>query len=163
MVHCAGINELSPIKSMDMLEAKRIMNVNFFSFLQLGKLFASKRYSNEGASVVAISGLASLIGQGGNGQYAASKAALNSGVKTMSQEFLKRRIRANAILPNYVETEMMQRAKEDGGLSDQDPVKQPLGTISTIEVAYLTEYLLSDCAKSITGTLIPLSSGSNLV
>lgn len=163
LVHCAGMNELSPIQLMDMKEAKRIMNVNFFSFLQLGKFFSSKRYSNDGGSVVAMSGLASLIGQRGNGQYAASKAALNSAVKTMAQEFLKRRIRVNAILPNYVDTEMMRKAKAEGGISNQDPInEQPLGTISTIEIAYLTEYLLSDCSKSITGTLIPITSGSNI-
>lgn len=158
-VHCAGINILSPIQTIDIEEAKEIMNVNFFSFMQLCKFFCLKKYSKEGSSIVAMSGFASLGGQKGNGQYAVSKAAINSAVKTMSQEFLRRRIRVNAILPNYVDTDMMERAKMEGGITDNDSVTHPLGIIPAIEIAYLTEYLLSDCSKSVTGTLIPISSG----
>lgn len=163
LVHCAGINELTTIQSLDIEEAKRVMNINFFSFLQLGKFFCSKRYSNEKSSIVALSSIVSLLGAKGNGQYAASKAALNSAVKTMSQEFLKRKIRVNAILPTFVDTDMMSRAVDEGGMSAGDSMnEQPLGVITKKEIAYLTEFLLSDCSRSITGSLIPITSGNNI-
>lgn len=163
LVHCAGVNELAPISMMDITEAKRTMDVNFFSFLQLGKHFYSKKNSNAGSSLVAISSIFSLSGQCGNGQYAASKAAVNSAVKTMAQEFLRRKIRVNAILPHYVDTDMMKRAREGGGISEQDPANSlPLGVIDPMEIAYLAEYLLSDCSAKMTGTLIPITSGNGM-
>lgn len=163
LVHCAGILELSPIFGIDIQEARKHMDVNFFSFLQLGSYFCSKKYSRDGASVVVLSSEVSLIGIKGNGQYAASKAALNSAVKTMSQEFLSRKIRVNALLPSCVDTDMLEMTIQSGFSMDDPMHAQPLGLISKREISYLVEFLLSDCSRTMTGTLIPITAGNGLV
>ena len=157
MVHSAGISEPMPVRSVSIQNVEETMRVNCMSFAELGKYFGGKRYSNEQASVVAISSLAATRPVMGQVSYAASKAALNSMVEVMSKEFLKRKIRVNAIMPSYVDTPMVA---EGGSLGMNNGIYQmPLGVIEPIQIAYLTEFLLSDRSKYITGAAIPVSAG----
>ena len=107
MVHSAGISEPMPVRSVSIQNVEETMRVNCMSFAELGKYFGGKRYSNEQASVVAISSLAATRPAMGQVSYAASKAALNSMVEVMSKEFLKRKIRVNAIMPSYVDLSLI--------------------------------------------------------
>lgn len=160
MVHSAGIAKNAIIRANDWRDFEEVMRVNCLSFVELGKYFGLKKYSNEGASIVAISSIASQLHDTGMTQYSASKAALNSTVKTMAKEFLKRKIRVNAVLPANVNTNMF--------LSGQDYIedfmenaltRQPLGIVDVEQVAYLIEFLLSDNAKYITGEWITIGGG----
>ncbi len=157
MVHSAGISEPMPVRSVSIQNVEETMRVNCMSFAELGKYFGGKRYSNEQASVVAISSLAATRPVMGQVSYAASKAALNSMVEVMSKEFLKRKIRVNAIMPSYVDTPMVAEGGRFGMNNGID--QMPLGVIEPIQIAYLTEFLLSDRSKYITGAAIPVSAG----
>ena len=93
----------------------------------------------------------------GQASYASSKAALNSIVEVMSQEFLKREIRVNAIMPSYVATPMVN---SDAGYGMNNGIENmPLGVIDPRQIAYLVEFLLSDRSLHITGAAIPVTSG----
>ena len=157
MVHSAGISEPMPVRSVSIQNVEETMRVNCMSFAELGKYFGGKRYSNEQASVVAISSLAATRQAMGQVSYAASMAALNSMVEVMSKEFLKRKIRVNAIMPSYVDTPMVAEGGRFGMNNGID--QMPLGVIEPIQIAYLTEFLLSDRSKYITGAAIPVSAG----
>ena len=74
-----------------------------------------------------------------------------------SKEFLKRKIRVNAIMPSYVDTPMVAEGGRFGMNNGID--QMPLGVIEPIQIAYLTEFLLSDRSKYITGAAIPVSAG----
>ena len=78
-------------------------------------------------------------------------------VEVMSKEFLKRKIRVNAIMPSYVDTPMVAAGGRFGMNNGID--QMPLGVIEPIQIAYLTEFLLSDRSKYITGAAIPVSAG----
>lgn len=153
MVHSAGISEPMPVRSVSIQNVEETMRVNCMSFAELGKYFGGKRYSNEQASVVAISSLAATRPVMGQVSY----AALNSMVEVMSKEFLKRKIRVNAIMPSYVDTPMVAEGGRFGMNNGID--QMPLGVIEPIQIAYLTEFLLSDRSKYITGAAIPVSAG----
>ena len=154
MVHCAGTGNTLPVRNNNVEAMQKIMATNYFSFVKLGKYFSKKIYSNEGASIVAISSISPLTCYTGACNYAASKSAFNIAVKIMSKEFMKRKIRVNAILPAYVNAPL--GPAED----DEEYIKQqPLGIIQPEYVAYLVEFLLSDKSKYMTGTLIPISGG----
>lgn len=154
LVHCAGMGINTPVRGNNIEEMKSTMTVNYFSFVEMGKYFGLRKYSNEGASVVAVSSISPLTCYPGACNYAASKSAINAAVRVMSKEFMRRKIRVNAVLPGYVNTPL--------GPDENDPeyiAQQPLGIIKAPYVAYLIEYLLSEKAKYITGTLIPISGG----
>lgn len=158
LVHCAGINRDVPIRGNSVIDMVDVMSINIMSFIELGKYFYKKKYSNDESTIIAISSLASLYNSIGMCTYSASKAALNSSVQTMSKEFTKRKIRVNAILPSFVNTEMVERTREY--VNKLDELVGPLGIIEPIYISYLIEFLISKKAKFITGALIPISSGT---
>lgn len=160
LVHCAGIAINSVIRANDIEEMEETMRINCFAFMELGKYFSMKKYSHDGAALVAISSVEAFKNEKGLSQYAASKAALNSVVKTMSKEFMRRKIRVNAILPANVKTPMMMNiARQIENYLEMAEEWQPMGLIEPEYIAYLAEYLLSDCARYMTGELVVMSGG----
>lgn len=165
MVYSAGVDGTWPIKVNNTTMMQQMMTVNCFAFVELAKTFYSKRYSNDGASIVAISSIAALTSEVGMSSYCASKAALNSYIKTMSKEFVRRRIRVNAVLPAGVSTPM---AEEKGsmlaGVTNADksapsPDPQPFGVIPSEVIASQVQFLLSDKSIYTTGELLTISAG----
>ena len=160
LVHCAGIAGLSGVRAFDSEEAMNMMQVNTFSFVELCKRFASKRNSYDESGIVAISSISSILNDPGMILYSMSKSALNSAVKTMSKEFMKRKIRVNGILPANVKTQMFLGGEDTlEDFMERSLERQPLGIIDTEQVSYLAEFLLSDNAKYITGECIVMSGG----
>lgn len=112
------------------------------------------------AGIVAISSISSILNDPGMILYSMSKSALNSAVKTMSKEFMKRKIRVNGILPANVKTQMFLGGEDTlEDFMERSLERQPLGIIDTEQVSYLAEFLLSDNAKYITGECIVMSGG----
>lgn len=160
LVHCAGIAVNSVIRANNIEEMEETMRINCFAFMELGKYFSMKKYSNSGGAIVAISSVEAFKNEKGLSQYAASKAALNSIVKTMAKEFIRRKIRVNAILPANVKTSMMMNtAQQIENYIEMAEERQPLGLIEPEYIAYMAEYLLSDHARFMTGELVVMSGG----
>lgn len=154
LVHCAGINRDMPIKVNDIDVMLDVTKLNYMAFVELGKFFSSPRYSNSGASVVAMSSCAVYDCAKSMCTYTASKAAIDTTVRIMAKEFAKRKIRVNSIQPSFVDTEMIQTVDNIEG----KVANQPLGLIEPSQVAYLIEFLLSNKAKYISGSNIKISS-----
>lgn len=162
LVHCAGINNDIPVRANDVKVMEEVTTINYYSFVELGKYFNKKKYSNDKASIVAISSSAAESCSKGMCTYSASKAALNAAVKVMGKEFLKRRQRVNAVLPTFVDTPMAARMNDSLGDLDKKVAGQPLGLIDPRQIAYLVEFLISDKSSYITGACIPVSAGAIL-
>lgn len=180
MVYCAGIDATYPIKGLNLELMERVMRVNCLAFFEAGKYFANRRYSADRSKIVAISSSASIHCEKGMGLYAASKAALNVAVKTMAQEYVRRGILVNAVLPTGVLTPMAvqkmhtlnEKVPEDIAAAIHDleinpiPInpdsEQPYGIIPPSSIANLVAWLVSDENKYITGALLPVSAGVTL-
>ena len=162
LVYCAGMDATFPVKANRPQLMQSLLTVNCVAFVEICKFFYSKRISNDNSSIVAISSIASLTNEKGMVAYSASKAALNSSVKTISKEFCKRHIRVNAILPSGVDTDMAKKKIEliDNSVNSsagEDP--QPYGIISVDSVVRLIEFLLSESSNYMTGELLTMSAG----
>lgn len=160
MVHSAGISANLPIKVKQMEMMEKQMRLNCFAFAELGRYFSKKRYSNDGASMVAISSQAAVMCDKGLAGYAASKAALNAVTQVMAKEFARRKIRVNALMPSFVDTDLPTR--NSVGVSDLNEKierNQPFGIIPPRQIAYYVEFLLSVKSDYITGSLLPVTAG----
>lgn len=161
MVCAAGMSCVMPTKSCDISYMEEVLRLNLESFIMLSKWFSMRKYSNDNASIVAISSLASESCEKGQGVYSASKAGLEAYVKTLSKEVIRRKIRVNAIAPAFVDTPMMHG---ETAIIKYDIAKveeyQHLGVIDPEYIACLAEFLLSDKAKCITGITIPVNGGA---
>ena len=155
LVHAAGYAINMPIRSAQMEHIERQMRIHYFSFVEMCKGFYSRKVSNDGSSIIALSSLSSLTRLKGSIAYASSKSALNTAVSIAAKEFSKRRIRVNALMPAYVDTRMNE------GLDTLIDIKekQPMGLIPPQNIAAIIGFLLSSQSEYITGALIPVSAG----
>lgn len=163
LIYSAGVTAFSPAKVTSVNKMQTTMNVNCFGFCETARCFYNQSISEDGAGIVVISSLSSILYMKGNMAYTASKAALNSTVKIMAQEFAKRRIRVNAILPSSVQTPMaknkgelmMAVGKKDVALSEE----QCFGDIPAEVIAKNVQFLLSDISSFTTGELLTIGGG----
>ena len=157
LVYCVGINRDIPIRSNNIEALRTVSTVNYMSFVEMLKFFLKKSFSNDGASVVAISSSAVIEKPKGMCTYVASKAAMEAAVSVAAKESSPRRIRVNAIEPGFTDTEMV---KNSGYISYEKVLeKQSFGFVDPLHIAFLVDYLLSEKATYITGAIIPITGG----
>jgi len=159
----AGAVKLAPIAFIKDANIDALFEVNIQSSIRLIQRIVRKRKLKKGASIVFISSIATQKATIGNAVYNATKGAVNSFVKSLALELASKQIRANAILPGFVNTGIIQ----DSGVSDDQLEAHlknyPLGRYGKPEdISYLSIYLLSNQSSWMTGTLINLDGGFSL-
>ena len=105
----AGVGGLAPFVDMSLAEWRRVMAVNLdgaFLTLREGARHLVER--GEGGSLVAVSSVSAFHGAPRQQHYAASKTALLAVVRGLAVELARHRVRCNAILPGWTETEMIE-------------------------------------------------------
>lgn len=162
VVFCAGINDFVPLKFIKYEKLEKMFQTNFFSQVLLTQLLVKRKLINDGASLVYISSLSSVLGVHGTLLYASSKAALNSAVRVIASELAPKKIRANAICPGIVRTEMLTGTNIDEEAFTKQEAEYPLGLGSPQDVGYAVLYHLSDGSKWLTGNCMILDGGYSL-
>ena len=160
---CAGVTDTTLTKFIDHEKIGRVFSINIESPMLMTKWLVKKKKLNTSASLVYMSSMGAEEVTKGLGIYAASKAALNSFMRSVANELSTRKIRANSIMPMMVQTELVENittlSKEDLA---KDESKYPLGYGKPEDIAYAAIYLLSDASKWVTGSVIKMDGGSTL-
>lgn len=148
-VYCNGMANLRPLKNTNLDFSNTLMDMNYYSFIEIVRLFSDKRISEE-ASIVSISSIASINGDKGQLAYSASKGALDSSIKVIAKELYTKEIRINnirpaALLPEDIEFDTLPDAIK------KTIIDMKTGPISPESIADQTCFLLSDFSKGITG------------
>lgn len=170
VVHCAGITENETVDRMTLEGWNRAFQVNVTSAMQIaGQAIPAMKEAGWGR-FIAIGSLYSRMGVSHTAAYTSSKHALLGLVRVLSAELIGKGITANAILPGFVDTEMVQSeaklAAESRGLTVDEVIKkflriQPLGRmVTTEEVGALAVYLSSDAGAPITGQGLNIDGGA---
>ena len=161
-VFCAGINDYVPLKFIKQEKLDHIFQTNYFSQVILTQMLAKKKLINKKASLVYISSLSSVLGVAGTLLYASSKAALNSAVRVIAAELAPQGVRANAICPGIVKTEMLSGTNIDEETFTKQAVDYPLGLGNPEDVGNAVLYHLSDGSRWLTGNCMVIDGGYSL-
>jgi 3-oxoacyl-[acyl-carrier protein] reductase len=112
----------------------------------------------QGGRIINISSVVGLVGQGGQSNYAASKAGVIGFTKSLAKELAPRQITVNAIAPGFFLTALTDVLADD--LKDKSLEYIPLGRWGELpEIGYLVSFLASDKAAYITGQVINVDGG----
>lgn len=161
-VHCAGIDCISPIKSLNTDINNNIFNVNFFSAVEIVKSLVSKKINNKGLrSAVFISSNSSGFGARGMSMYVSSKSALDGFMKSASVE-LAPNVRLNSVLPGAVRTEMTEETFQNAEISRKLLSAYPMGSGTPSQIAEAVLFLLSEAANWINGQQVVVDGGRSI-
>jgi 2-dehydro-3-deoxy-D-gluconate 5-dehydrogenase len=135
-----------------------VLDVNLTSVFVLAQTASRRMVESGGGSIVLIASQLSFFGGFNASAYAASKGGVAQLAKALSNELAGRGVRVNAVAPGFVETEMTADI-EDWKRREVD-ARIPLGRWATPDdVAGPVAWLLSDDARYVTGTILPVDGG----
>lgn len=146
---------------MTLSEFREVMSVNLEgTFLVLQG--AAKRMvdQGDGGSLIAVSSLAALQGQPRGQHYSASKGGVISMIRACAVELARHRIRANAILPGWIDTPMSHEALSSPRYEERVLSRVPAGRWGQPEdFADIAVYLASPGSRYHTGDAILIDGG----
>jgi 3-oxoacyl-[acyl-carrier protein] reductase len=123
---------------------------------------AAARRLERGGRIVLVSSTAGQRGEAYHADYAASKGAMISFVKSLAVELASRGVTVNAVAPGWVDTEMVAAALDAEG-RDRIANAIPIGRVATPrDIAGPIAFLCSDLARHITGEILNVNGGSVL-
>ena len=158
-VNNAGISKDNLLLRMTPESWDDVMNINLKSVFNMTKHVIRHMMKAKSGSIINMSSVIGLMGNAGQGSYAASKAGIIGFTKSVAKELGSRNVRCNAIAPGFVETDMTSYLKE-GEQADKYKAGIPLGRFGSAEdIANVTLFLASDMSAYVTGQVISVDGG----
>lgn len=165
LILCVGSGKPIKVSRLDIEEWKQSFDTNLFSAVRMISTF-DRMWTVTGGSIVMVSSLAGISRIGAPYAYAAAKDAIISFTKYLSDDYAKRNIRVNCVIPGNIyfhggRWEELRNADPDSVdcyINENVPLKR-FGTPE--DVANAIAFLASDAASFITGSSLVVDGGQN--
>jgi 3-oxoacyl-[acyl-carrier protein] reductase len=143
---------------MSLADFQKVLDVNLSAAFLTARTVGRDMIRKKRGSIVSMASVVGLHGNGGQANYAASKAGLIGVTKSIALEVASRGVRVNAVAPGFITSDMTSAIPEAAktAMLDQIPLKRP-GTPEDVAAAVL--FLASDASAYITGQVISVDGG----
>tara|TARA_B100001121_G_scaffold150362_1_gene131548 strand:- start:57 stop:758 length:702 start_codon:yes stop_codon:yes gene_type:complete len=155
LINNAGITKDNLFLRMTEDDWNEVINTNLSGVFRVTKLVAKGMLKQKWGRVINISSIAGIMGNPGQTNYSASKAAVDAFTRSLAKELGSRNITVNSIAPGFIETDMTE------GILDESIIdKIPLNRAGTVEdIASLVNFLCSEESNYITGQTLVVDGG----
>ena len=158
LVNNAGVTRDNLLMRMSEEEWDTVINTNLKGAFNFTKALTRPFIKQRSGRIINIASVIGLIGNAGQSNYAASKAALIGFTKSVAKELAPRGITANAIAPGFIETDMT--AALDDKVRESIIGNVPLGRFgSPDDIAHAAVFLAMEPSGYITGQVLTVDGG----
>jgi len=158
LVNNTGITRDGLLVRMSEQDWDTVLDTNLKGAFLFTKAFARAFIKRRSGCVINVSSVTGLIGNAGQCNYAASKAALIGFTKSLARELASRGITVNALAPGFVETDMTAALSEE--VRRELLQRIPLNAFGQPDdIANAALFLASPAARYITGQVITVDGG----
>ena len=158
LVNNAGITRDGLAMTMKRADWDAVLGTNLTGAFLLTQALLRPMLKNRWGRIINISSVVGRTGQGGQVNYAASKAGLIGMTRSLAREVASRGITVNAVAPGYIETAMTSKLDEKQRNAIMTSI--PLGRAGTeAEIAEAVSFLASESAGYITGHVLDVNGG----
>jgi 3-oxoacyl-[acyl-carrier protein] reductase len=159
LVNNAGLGTDGLLANMKNSQIEELLRINTLAPIVLSKYVSRAMMADGGGRIVNVASIIGFTGYSGLSVYGATKASMIGFTRSLARELGRLGINVNAVAPGFLDTEMT-------GAMDDDQRKQvarrsALRRLADVDdVANAVEFLLSEKAKSITGTVLTVDAGN---
>ena len=158
LVNNAGITKDNLLMRMSEEDFEKVLDINLKGTFLITKFATKHMMKKRCGSIVNLASVVGVAGNAGQCNYSASKAGVIGFTKSIAKELASRNIRANAVAPGFIKTDMTDVLSDNvkENINSQIPLKR-IGTAE--EVAKLVYFLGTAESSYITGQVINVDGG----
>ena len=161
LINNAGITKDNLFLRMKDQDWDEVLNINLKANYTLCKMVIKEMIKKRWGRIINISSAVAKMGNPGQTNYAASKAAIEGFTRSLALEIASRGITVNAIAPGFIKTEILDSI--DTSKLEEMTKNIPIGRIGDpIDISKLVLFLASDESSYITGQVLHVNGGLTL-
>jgi 3-oxoacyl-[acyl-carrier protein] reductase len=161
LVNNAGVTRDGLVFRMSLEDWDTVLRTNLTSAFLVSRAVARHMIKRRSGSIVNVSSVVGIIGNGGQTNYSASKAGLIGFTKSLAREVGSRGVRVNALAPGFIETSMTEKIPAEA--KEKLKAGIPLGRTGKAEdVAAAALFLCSEMSAYVTGEVLQVDGGMGM-
>ncbi len=161
LVNNAGITKDGLMMRMSEQQWDAVIGVNLKSAFNFTHAITPVMMRQKNGSIINMSSVVGVSGNAGQANYSASKAGMIGLAKSIAQELGSRGVRANAVAPGFIITEMTAKLPEEIRKEWAEKIPLRRGGLPE-DIANVCTFLASDMSSYVTGQVISVCGGMKM-